>query len=225
MGGGEERGGARRTGERGCGETSRRADALRAHVGHLREELRAHQLALAEQAKTQARYAEERESLLRQAMVGAAQRLVEYVEAAAHGGGADADAARRIGLRRRRPRARDRGGRGGRRRSSFSRDLRHGGHREHGARRARWGAFSTPPPPARRSGRERGVGADEAGGDGVSAAPAAAEARGGLPPALSRVVGLLRRLRVDPSAAAPEEESVPGLLHPLERPFALPFYL
>ena len=53
----------------------------------------------------------------------------------------------------------------------------------------------------------------------------AAEARGGLPPALSRVVGLLRRLRVDPSAAAPEEDSVPGLLHPLERPFALPFYL
>jgi len=162
-------------------------------------------------------------------MVGAAQRLVEYVEAAAHGGGgADADAARRIGLspaaaaraRSRRPR-----------RSAALLVL--------GAicvtagiastalsTRPLWGA---PADAAAASGAAAGASAASAPTRPVaaasSAAPAAAEARGGLPPALSRVVGLHRRLRVDPSAAAPEEESVPGLLHPLERPFALPFYL
>ena len=206
------------------------ADALRAQfLPEVRRHLRAHQLALAEQAKTQARYAEERESLLRQAMVGAAQRLVEYVEAAAHGGGgADADAARRIGLspaaaaraRSRRPR-----------RSAALLAL--------GAicvtagiastalsTRPLWGA---PADAAASGGAAAGASAASAptrpAAAAPAAAPAAAEARGGLPPALSRVVGLLRRLRVDPSAAASEMEGVPGLLHPLERPFALPFYL
>ena len=153
-------------------------------------------------------------SLLRQAMVGAAQRLVEYVEAAAHGGGADADAARRIGLspaaaaraRSRRPR-----------RSAALLVLGAicvtAGIASTAPARALWARPPTllsPVAPQRRERRRRRRGRRRRR---PRRRRRQRRARGAFLPH-SRVVGLLRCLRVDPSAAA-RGGTASRLLHPL----------
>ena len=224
VGGGEERRRSARW-RASCGETSRRRPTrcarMSAHPGGIaRAPARARRA-----GEAQARYAEERESLLRQAMVGAAQRLVEYVEAAARGGGgADADAARRIGLSPAAARARSRRPRRSAALLALGAICVTAGIASAALSTAAVGRAVDAAVGVAPHGRERGVGADEAGAGGVlGGAGGGGSARRPSSRTLAR-----RRAAPPPPRRLWRRRSggrVPGLLHPLERPFALPFYL